>query len=48
MTVAWGGVGAACGSLISPALIGLMSRRYARRELGVEIMAFPGRRGANA
>jgi len=48
MTMAWGGAGAAAGPLVSASLIGLMSRRYARRELGVEIMAVPARSGAPA
>ena len=48
MTMAWGGAGAAAGPLVSASLIGLMSRRYARRELGVEIMAVPAARGAPA
>jgi O-antigen/teichoic acid export membrane protein len=48
MTLAWGGAGAAAGPLVSASLIGLMSRRYARRELGVEIMAVPARSGAPA
>jgi len=39
MTMAWGGPGAAAGPLISASLIGLMSRRYARREFGIEITA---------
>ena len=39
MTMAWGGAGAAAGPLVSATLIGLMTRRYARRELGVEITA---------
>jgi O-antigen/teichoic acid export membrane protein len=39
MTMAWGGAGAAAGPLISATLIGCMSHRYARRELGVEITA---------
>jgi len=37
MTMAWGGAGAAAGPLVSATLIGLMSRRYGRRSLGVEI-----------
>ncbi len=37
MTKAWGGVGAALGPLISASLIGLMSWRYARRVLGLEV-----------
>jgi len=48
MTVVWGGAGAAAGPIVSATLIGLMSRRYARRELGVEIMPLPARRGAPA
>ena len=43
MTAAWGGAGAAAGPLISASLIGWMSRRYARRALGVEIAAIPAR-----
>ncbi|HEX6741460.1 MAG TPA: hypothetical protein VF079_06665 [Sphingomicrobium sp.] len=43
MTAAWGGAGAAAGPLISASLIGWMSRRYARRALGVEIAFVPGR-----
>ena len=39
MTIAWGGAGAAVGPIISGGLIGLMSRRYALRKLGVEIAA---------
>jgi len=39
MTFRWGGAGAAAGPLVSASLIGWMSRRYARRELGVEITA---------
>ena len=39
MTMAWGGGGAAAGPLISATLIGWMSHRYARRELGLEITA---------
>ena len=45
MTVAWGGAGAAAGPLVSATLIGLMSRRYARRELGVEITPIPAGSG---
>jgi len=37
MTMAWGGAGAAAGPVISAALIGLLSRRFARRQLGLEI-----------
>jgi O-antigen/teichoic acid export membrane protein len=48
MTMAWGGAGAAAGPLVSASLIGLMSRRYSRRELGVEITAVPARSGATA
>ncbi|MFL6728315.1 MAG: lipopolysaccharide biosynthesis protein, partial [Sphingomicrobium sp.] len=43
MTLAWGGAGAAAAPMISAILIGAMSRRYARRELGVEITALPVR-----
>jgi len=39
LTIAWGGAGAAAGPIVSATLIGLMSRRYARRELGVDILA---------
>jgi O-antigen/teichoic acid export membrane protein len=39
LTILWGGAGAAAGPLVSGCLIGWMSRRYARRELGVEITA---------
>ena len=41
LTMAWGGAGAAAAPMISASLIGLMSRRYGRRELGVEITALP-------
>ena len=43
LTMTWGGAGAAAAPMISAGLIGLMSRRYARRELGVEITALPVR-----
>jgi O-antigen/teichoic acid export membrane protein len=39
MTIVWGGAGAAGGPLVSATLIGLLARRYARRELGLEITA---------
>jgi len=39
MTIAWGGTGAAAAAVISNGLIGIMSWRYGRRELGVEISA---------
>ena len=39
LTMTWGGAGAAAAPMISGSLIGWMSRRYARRELGVEITA---------
>ena len=48
LTMTWGGAGAAAGPLVSATLIGLLSRRYARRELGVEIIAFGGPRRAAA
>lgn len=39
LTMRWGGVGAACGPLVSALLIGWMSRRHALTTLGVEIAA---------
>ncbi len=40
MTIAWGSAGAAAAPIISAALIGLLSRRYGVRHLGVELTAF--------
>jgi O-antigen/teichoic acid export membrane protein len=37
MTMFWDGVGAAMGPVISAILIGLLSRRYGLRQLGLEI-----------
>ena len=39
LTLAWGGAGAAAAPMLSAFLIGLMSRRYARRTLSLEITA---------
>ena len=39
LTMRWGGVGAACGPLVSALIIGLMSRCHALSALGVEIAA---------
>lgn len=39
LTLVWGGAGAAAAPMLSALLIGLMSRRYAQRALGVEITA---------
>lgn len=39
LTVVWGGTGAAAAPIISATAIGVMSRRYAKRQLGVEITA---------
>jgi O-antigen/teichoic acid export membrane protein len=42
LTLVWGAKGTAAASLISAAVIGLYSRRYGRRELGVEISFLHG------
>lgn len=39
LTVFWGGAGAAMGPMVSALLIGSLSRRWARRQFGLEITA---------
>jgi O-antigen/teichoic acid export membrane protein len=41
MTIAWGSAGAAAGPVITALIIGLLSRRYGRAHLGVEITCLP-------
>jgi hypothetical protein len=41
MTIAWGGAGAAAAAIITAAIIGLLSRRYGLKHLGVEITFLP-------
>jgi hypothetical protein len=41
MTIMWGSAGTAAAPILSAVIIGLLSRRYGLKELGVEITCLP-------